>query len=209
MSFAVKTWNVGDVLSAADMNQYVRDAMSWLGGSDGRSATLPTTGLVEGMVYDYVADATNGIIWRVKYNTAEATNKWEFVGGSSLFAETQSNLTFEARLNTSYGDLATVGPAIAVPRAGDFDVIVGCVMGQDGGSSDARMSYAIGGSGATDNDCLYMQDGPNAAGAYIAGSRKRRKALTAVTVTAKYRSGGAGQAEFTNRWMEILPVRII
>lgn len=30
MAFSTKTWNVGDVLTASDMNQYVRDAMLYL-----------------------------------------------------------------------------------------------------------------------------------------------------------------------------------
>jgi hypothetical protein len=45
--------------------------------------TLPSAPYDGQEVY-YGADASNGIIWHLRYNAAGGTYKWEFIGGSSL-----------------------------------------------------------------------------------------------------------------------------
>lgn len=56
----------------------------------------------------FVADATNGVAWHLKYRAASASAyKWEVIGGSWLSAEV---VTGEARSATTYADLTTIGP---------------------------------------------------------------------------------------------------
>jgi hypothetical protein len=80
--------------------------------------TLPASPTDGDEVY-YVADATNGVIWHVRYRSAASGSyKWEFVGGGLLYSavDTAENKTAGA----GFGDVATVGPSITVPLAGDY-----------------------------------------------------------------------------------------
>jgi len=62
----------------------------------------------------YVADATNGVHWHLRYRSGQ-TYPWEFVGGSSLTADKTS-----VSGNSSWQLTTGVGPAI--PLAGDYDL---------------------------------------------------------------------------------------
>lgn len=56
--------------------------------------------------------------WRFRYNAGSAsTFKWEFVGGAPAYAAVE---TSETTASGTAVDLATVGPTITVPRAGDY-----------------------------------------------------------------------------------------
>lgn len=71
--------------------------------------------------YAYLADATNGIVWRFKYNSgSSSTYKWEFIGGSKLSAAVA---TIESTTSTSFADIATAGPSVVVPRAGEYYIV--------------------------------------------------------------------------------------
>jgi hypothetical protein len=170
------------------------------------SGTIFPTSPADGNIFVYLADATNGVNWTFKYNAGSASSfKWEFIGGPSLYAEVT---TGEARTNAAYGALTTSGPAIALPFAGDFDVAIGFA-GSDATAADAGyMSYDIGGTGAVDADLVEVTStGASAMWDYTSVSRVRRKTgLTAVTLTAKYRTGG-GTCTFKNRWIAVTPVR--
>jgi hypothetical protein len=90
----------------------------------GQSAAIPlVTSLpaspVDGQEIYFLADATNGVIWHLRYRAASASAyKWEFIGGSELSAYIGGN---EATTTLNqWVDLATVGPQITVPLAGDY-----------------------------------------------------------------------------------------
>jgi hypothetical protein len=148
--------------------------------------------------------------WMLMYDASiSGPSKWRFLGGPPLFAE---DVDAHTTVSTSYIDLgpsgSDPGPSIAVPVAGSIDVEIGCrVFLIDDGHS-AFMSYAIGGTAAVDADALEFYSGASDNGtATVAGnlSRPRRKTLTAVTLTAKYKvSGGTGS--FSNRWIRGAPV---
>lgn len=75
----------------------------------------------DGQVIDYLADATNGVVWRLKYRAASASAfKWEFVGGGWLYAHTFANTTqvLPSTANT-WQDL-TGAPSLVNPLAGDW-----------------------------------------------------------------------------------------
>jgi len=169
---------------------------------DGVAGTTLPAAPVNGQEYYYVADSTNGVVWHLKYRTTSA--KWEYVGGAPLFAEVTAA---ETTTSTSYTALATAGPSIAVPVAGDYMVGTGCYLRNNTASSSALMSYDIGGSGAVDNDAIQHESGSANAGSHL--YRTRRKAgLTAVTLTAKYRAATSGTALFLDRYMTLTPIKI-
>lgn len=157
----------------------------------------------DGTEIELEADATDGVYWRFRRREASAHSyKWEFVGGADLYEEVETAQTGSG----AYGDLATVGPAIAIPVEGEFIVALGCHAALGSAPANTYMSYAIGGSGAVDADSL--QNSHSTANITQVMSRERRKgSLTAVTLTAKYKTD-AGTGTWSKRWMRVRPVRI-
>lgn len=170
---------------------------------------------VNGQDCYFLADATNGIVWHLKYRAASASaSKWEVVGGASLFAEvvTASN---ETTASTTYATLTTAGPNITVPLAGDYDVFHGALMGGTAVTSAVAMSYDIGGAAAVDADAAGF--GVAVSGAPVPAVRRRRKTFAAgVTLTSKYKVssgtatfyGTSGVFPGHGRFMEVRPVRV-
>jgi hypothetical protein len=78
--------------------------------------TIPS----DGQEICYQADAANGVVWRLRYNAASASPyKWEVVGGSALAAFVATSQVTSTAYPT-FVDLATVGPQIIVPLAGEY-----------------------------------------------------------------------------------------
>lgn len=145
--------------------------------------------------------------WMFRYVAAKASNKWVFIGGPPAVAETGMGTTFEGTASTSYAALATAGPSLAVPVAGDYIVTIGADIRNDT-NADPWMSYDIGGTGAVDADGALSTWGNAGNGAAIVKIR-RKNGLTAVTLTAKYKAGDVGAtANFRNRFMTLMPVAI-
>lgn len=150
----------------------------------------------------YVADAVNWIEWRFKYNSGDSgANKWHFNGGPPLVVEVVAE---ETTTSTSYAALATGGPAIILPFAGDYDVLLFANAWQSTPGSAVYMSYDIGGTGAVDADSVEID--PTAQYATL-GRPKRKTGLSAVTLTAKYKVG-AGTGHIRYRYMAVTPVRV-
>lgn len=161
-----------------------------------------------GQEVTFLADATNGILWRLKYRAGSASNyKWEVVSATPLFDEVAA-VQNTAVGPTGYAALATAGPAIALPLAGDYDVEIGGRGYTNANGTNTLMSYDIGGTGAVDPDAVDCYNGaaPTAGGD---GFPRRKAGLTAVTLTAKYKTPGAGvTGTWEKRWMRVRPVRV-
>lgn len=146
--------------------------------------------------------------WRFRYNAGSASsNKWEFIGGVPASDEVTTSQT---TTSTTYTNLATTGPSVVLPLAGNYLVSIGTYALNSNTNNSSRMSYAIGATAASDNDCIIMDYTNNAVAANEAGNlfRVRLKAgLTAVTLTAKYRVT-AGTGTFSNRFMSVTPVAV-
>lgn len=83
----------------------------------------------DGQIIYYRADATNGIIWQLRYNASSASSyKWEFVGGSPIYAYVDAGQSWN--YVGDYAGSTTV--IITPPLTGDYvvDFSGGC-----GGSS--------------------------------------------------------------------------
>ena len=141
--------------------------------------------------------------WRLQYESS--TSKWWFLGGTPLIVEVATN---EGTSSGTYTALATAGPSIALPVAGDYDVEIGfAAQGSSGGRG--AMSFDIGGTGAVDADACF--GGISVGGGGNAGSfarTRRLTGLTAVTLTAKYRTVDSSSPNFERRWMRVTPVKV-
>ena len=144
--------------------------------------------------------------WRFRYVAAKATNKWIFVGGAERFGEVS---TAQALTSTSYVDLATVGPTVAIPVVGDYIVGLGFhVDAIASGGDPVQMSFAIGGTAAVDADSV-LANGESAAGDDASCARFMRKnALAAVTLTAKYKNTVTASILLKNRWLSVKPIAV-
>lgn len=201
-----------DPQAVQDNFKAVEQAIGGLGGSQAALTTLPAaSAALEGREVTYLADAANGVIWTFKCRHAGNASgyKWEFKGGSPLASEVTPN---ENVTSTSYANLGTVGPSITLPLPGDYLVEIGAALTTTANGHIAYMSYAIGGTAASDADSIYnyvYQSGaPQPINVAIHSARPRRKTgLGAVTLTAKYRATG-GAVYAADRWMKVTPVRV-
>lgn len=77
---------------------------------------------VDGQECYFLADATAGVNWHLKYRAASASAyKWEFIGGGYLFARQGAAFT-AATGSGAYADPGASMPTVTVPLAGDYDV---------------------------------------------------------------------------------------
>jgi hypothetical protein len=158
--------------------------------------------------FQNTAMAADGIVWHLRYRAASASAyKWEFVGGSPLWSEVTANETLGTTYN-AYTALATAGPALTLPVAGDYMVGIGAEMYSAGTTfpNVLVMSYDIGATAASDADGVGA--GATPVNVRFAGFRERRKtAMAGVTLTAKYKQNN-DQGRWLNRWMRATPVRV-
>jgi hypothetical protein len=148
-----------------------------------------------------------GLLWMLVYNGQSSSSlKWEFLGGSALYAAVA---TSETTTSASYADLATVGPAITLPLAMDCFVTHGCRI-FPASNIEARMSYAIGATAAVDADSVINGTTVASFGGRSVSRVKRQNALTAATtLTAKYiLSSSSSTNSFEARWMTVQPIRV-
>lgn len=192
----------GQVYTAA---RYNTDTVGNLLSLVEAGTALPTSPADQQSFY-YIADATNGIVWHLRYRSASSSSyKWEYVGGPPLTAEITGEQT---TTSTSYTDLATAGPSVTLPLGGDYIVTIAARMNNVTANQSAIMSYAIGASTALDADSITQLMNGSANGPLPYNFRERRKTgLSAVTLTMKYRST-TSTAGFQDRFIKALPIRV-
>ena len=198
--FGKLTVGANDLFLVADSTQTT--GMRW--GGTHYATTLPGSPVdgQETILVDSLTVATYQ--WRFRWNAGSAnTDKWEFIGGSPVITEVATAELLNA--NAVYVALATAGPSFALPRAGVYTVEVGCFPKQ-AANAHYYMSYDIGGTGAVDADAM-EGDWANANNGTAGSYARIKTGLTAVTLTAKYKSL-TGNTTFSKRWMRVTPVRV-
>jgi hypothetical protein len=164
---------------------------------------LPTPPF-DGFEVFYAADASSGVIWHLRYRSGGGTYKWEYVGGPPLVSEV---VTQESTTSATYAALATAGPSITVPLAGDYDVHHGASLQAPAGQT-IHYSYDIGGTGASDNDSAQNFIQSTAITDMSVAHAGRHTGLSASTaLVSKYKTSG-GTAYAKKRFMRVTPVRV-
>jgi hypothetical protein len=171
----------------------------WLPLGVPRVTSLPTTGLYDGQQVDYVADNTNGVLWRFRYNASGGTYKWECVGGGAMTAEI---LTQDTTTAGAYADLTNVGPSITVPLAGDYELTFSCEM-NFGGTHQTFAAPKFGAATTLDADAVQM----SATGIWITLARTIRRNVSAAgqVVKLQYKSNAVGG--ILRRNLQVRPIR--
>lgn len=158
--------------------------------------------------YQSSAMATDGIVWHLRYRAGSAsTYKWECLGGGHLFNEVTTSGACTSV--GAYVDLASTGPDVTVPLAGDYDLWFGAGAWFNQANLAAYMAPAIGASAAADADSALAQ--PPAAGAWsvnVHRSLRKTGVVAASLIRLKYRINAAGTGNFERRWLRVMPVRV-
>lgn len=162
----------------------------------------------DGDLVRYVADATNKIDWLLQFYATDS--KWQFLGGPELVASVDAD---EARNNTAYGALATAGPSITVPLAGDYRVQVGFRMKTDTTNVGKIKfhSYDVGATGALDADAAVATPmGIVQHVSPVSPPRTKAGLAASTAIVSKYRDGISADSvgTFGIRWMTVRPIRV-
>jgi hypothetical protein len=196
-----RTWSAAELVTAAKMNE-IRDALRSSGGATTTSVPGSPTDEDE---FTYPADTTNGAMWRFKYRSASGSAfKWEFIGGAPMYAAVATD---ETTASTTYVDLATVGPSITVPRAGDYEVEVGASMWDATGGVACYAAVKRGAAATSDNDAATVE-GIGAAPGLSASRKILMTGLAASDVLKVQFKVNGGTGHFIFRWLSVRPVRI-
>lgn len=168
--------------------------------------TLPATP-VDQQECIYVADTTNGIKWHFRYRAASASSfKWEAVGASTpLYSEVATD---ESTASTTYVDLATVGPSVTLPLAGDYVISFGGQVYNTTASIGIYVSAKLGAAAATDANGVTNVSPTASAILPVWRSFRRTGFAASDVIKLQVRSVGAGTARFLNRSLEVQPLRV-
>jgi hypothetical protein len=188
------------------LTAHINDRRPWAGGVPTYETSLPSPA-ADGQEIYYRADSTNGVIWHLRFrnvfNGGNATYPWEFIGGPPLYdaIDTQQNTN-----STTYTNLGTAGPTVTTPLAGDYYVTVSTRCFNNTG--DSAISYAVGGTAASEDDAAYI--GSGASSTNVMATRRKTGIAASTAIQAKYRTatGGANYGTFRNRVLQVTPLRV-
>lgn len=218
MTWGYKTMPQNSVaLTEAQVDERVRDILnssstfgSYADGSIPQTAvriplvTFLPAGAGEGTEVYYVADATNGVVWHLRYRSkASVAYPWEYVGGSALWSEVDD---FETTTSTSYTALATAGPTVTVPIAGEYRVTAFVSHLNSNANEADYMSYDIGSTAAIDADRAAGISTTNVGTTFSMSVRTQTVAALSALV-AKYKVS-ANTGTFGLRSLSVIPIRV-
>lgn len=155
----------------------------------------------------YAADATNGVIWHLRYRSASASAyKWEYIGGGPLYSENSAGITVTS---TSYVAAGSADPAVTVPLAGDYDISFGVYGPNMATGTYCYCTIKLGSAAASDTDSIKVYS--DAGGEVNSMSRMIRR--TGITISSvlqqQYKADSAATAvSWSLRWMSVRPVRV-
>jgi len=159
-------------------------------------------------IYNAGADS---VTWHLRYRASSGyTYKWEVVGGSPIAIEVAAT---ETTSSGTYVALATSGPSITLPVAGDWIISQGFegYIDSTGGLWGIYMSYDIGATAAVDADNVVVGGGASQSGASqpMAFRARSKNGLGAVALVSKYKAyPGGTTGHFQKRSMSAMPVRV-
>ena len=157
---------------------------------------------VDGQEVYYLADATAGVVWHLRYRAASpSAYKWEVVGGGELVAATQiADLAMVAIPSTAYTAVGTV----TAPFAGEYVVAYGCALTAVPGVTGTYASLLVAGANQATWESYHGLGTP------LSFSRRGKVALAAAAVVAVgVRTDlGHGSAAYGGRYVSLTPVRV-
>lgn len=147
--------------------------------------------------------------WQLFYNGGSSSSfKWEVIGGDPLAASVD---TSQSTTSATFADMATVGPSVTAPLAGDYNVTQKANI--DIGTSNAGVTDVSIGGAAPGNTVATWMDVVNFGAtpeisAHVVRTFKKTGAAAGNVFKMQYRRGTAGTAFFEGRRLELMPVRV-
>ena len=169
------------------------------------TTSLPSSP-VDGQECYFVADATNGIVWHLKYRSASAsTHKWELVGGSHLYAGPLGSVSSTA----SFPIVITGGPSLTLPLPGDYQIDFG-VYGQCTSAPNVTMYAQPAKNGSAFSQyASWSMTQPANAGQELARSDSAANLIAGDVITVQAGPGAAGPGtSWSLAWLKIRPTRV-
>ena len=153
----------------------------------------------DGQVIDYLADATNGVVWRFRYRAGSASAfKWEGVGGQQeIFTGQLGDMTNANNTATSL----TGGPTQNIPLSGDWMLSIDITLVPASASIASAQIYV--------NGVASVFTGTSSPGQATFYRRARANSLTGGT-SSEIRCSNANSVStrYVNGRMGFAPVRV-
>jgi hypothetical protein len=150
----------------------------------------------------FVADATNAIVWHLRYRSAATgAYKWEYLGGSPLASDVVAT---EAVTSATPVDLATVGPQVTVPLAGDYRAQLGFSGYSGSAGVNVNGGLKIGAAAAT-TDVSFQTSAANAGQQPI---RDMTVNIATAGTVVKIQYSNSAAASYRWRFLTLRPVRV-
>lgn len=211
MTFAKTTWVDDDApdITAAQLNRMEQGIGDAHVGAAVPFVTALPAGPVDGQEVSFIADALQGIVWRLKYRAADPSPyKWQFVGGAPLqkFAATGESV---ANTSNEWVDLTAAGAVpIALPLAGDYLLEAGASVNP---ASNAQVNFAVwsgvngSGGAAVTVSTAFIGTGPY--GAVLTNTQRVGALPAAGTIRLRGSTNGA-TVTYLSTWQVVTPVRV-
>lgn len=199
-------WAPGEVLTSTDLNDTFKKLRYTV-----VTTTLPASPS-DGDVIEYVADSTNGVRWRFRYNASSSSSyKWEFVGGGSWYSAIGEGDygSGQARSSLNFGDLSTVGPTFTAPFGGDYIATAQSNFTGGGSTTAALLIWKTGdGTPSWQGADAFLGVTINAAGHVQVTKRLSSVSATDVIKMQYAVSNDGVNVTWYDRRMTITPIRI-
>ncbi len=164
----------------------------------------------DGQVVAYQSSgmAADGTVWLLRYRAASSSSyKWEFIGGSPIFA---SVTTFQSKVaagGSTFGNLTTVGPDITLPLAGDY-LMAGGAHCHTTNAAGALMRLGLSIAGAAAFDWIYQ--GTTSSNQWVPMSREEVFPGRAANELwrVQYKADTAVQSDWERRYLRVTPIRV-
>lgn len=208
ISAVVPDKTAGDVFTEAMWDTYIKDNLNGLSAG---GTSLPGSP-IDGQVYHYVADATNGIVWQMRYRAASASSfKWEYIGGNPMRSEASGTLGTTA--SATYVDVGTA-PQITVPRQGDYICRFHWIGSHTLAAAFGVAAIKVGGAAAADAQGVLGQNGNANTNWSVSTSIRINSVAASTLLKMQFRSGSGatmtvGHGTSGPMWLEVVPVRFI
>lgn len=170
----------------------------------------PTDG--DEIYFQNVAMATAGIMWHLRYRAAApGLYKWEVIGTPPpLYDEVPAAQASTS--GTTWVDLATVGPQITVPLAGDY-MFTGELDGYTADSASSPfVALKFGAAAVLSADRVFIFRGASATTKGAISGRSIKRTVTAANTVVKLQysnaTNSAATVTFENRTLQVRPIRV-
>lgn len=177
--------------------------------------TFPPSAPADGDLAVFLPDPVNlpGVRWLLMYNASSSSPyKWEVLGGSQAMYSTIDTYENIPAADGTWKNLATDGPFVTAPRAGDYECRAGCVASSAGSIRNDMFAGIAQGNGsplAPLIDAIISQSGYAPEIPLSTDVLHLGVALgTALKLRYLVAVGGSAGTQFGRRWISVTPRRI-